>query len=273
MFLSATFLALFALISAGVTIRASRKNAVGVSPVNLGGYETALFMFIVTFLLFVGMSVSKMFSGGRFEESGVYISTVILQVLFSVSSVVFAKKVGISIKIGDIASSIKCGLKFFVACSVSVLSLGVSISLFYKLIFGESIDSQMAVEMFMNIDSVLVKILATFSIIILAPISEELFFRGLLYPSAKGWIASFLGSDDNFEIAKFKQKVSAVSAAVIVSILFSLIHSSAYAAFPLFVMGILLVCCYEKTNSILSPIIAHTLFNLINISMILLIPQ
>ncbi len=273
MIFAAIFLAIFAAVAVGATIRASQKNAVGVPSVFLGSYETALFAFWVTALLYLGISVSKIFSNTQYSESGIYISTVILQILFSISTLLFARKIGLSIKLGDIAVAIRCGVAFFAVCASSVLACGGVISILYKIIFGESIGAQMAVEMFMNIDSLWVKILAAFSIIVLAPISEELFFRGLLYPSAKGWIAMFFGIEkndtlDTFE-KNFKSKVSAVSAAIIVSILFSLIHSSLFAAIPIFLMGILLVCCYEKTNSILAPIIAHSLFNLANVLIIL----
>ncbi len=273
MIFAAIFLAIFAAFAVGATIRASQKNAVGAPSVFLGSYETALFAFMVSMLLFIGISISKIFSAESFSESGVYVSTVILQILFSVCSLLFARKAGVSITLGDIAVALRYGVAFFAVCASAVLACGVAISILYKIIFGESIEAQMAVEMFMNIDSIWVKVLAGVSIIILAPISEELFFRGLLYPSAKGWIAMFFGIEkndtlDTFE-KKFKLKVSTVSAAIIVSILFSLIHSSLFAALPIFLMGILLVCCYEKTNSILAPIIAHSLFNLANVLIIL----
>ena len=64
------------------------------------------------------------------------------------------------------------------------------------------------------------------------------------------------------------RKTATVAAAAAVSFLFSLIHASAYAALPIFLMGLVLVCAYERTNSIVSPVVAHSLFNLVNVAML-----
>jgi len=87
------------------------------------------------------------------------------------------------------------------------------------------------------------------SVIIMAPIAEELLFRGTLYPALKN--------------------AGHPRLAVIVSaILFAAVHAKLELMLPLTLLGIALVWLYEKTGSILAPIFMHATFNLVNFSMI-----
>jgi membrane protease YdiL (CAAX protease family) len=85
----------------------------------------------------------------------------------------------------------------------------------------------------------------------LAPIVEEIFFRGMLYPAIKQ--AGFP------RLATFG-----------VSLLFALIHFNVVSFVPLFVLAILLAALYEHTNNLLAPIAAHALFNGLNFAMLYL---
>lgn len=79
--------------------------------------------------------------------------------------------------------------------------------------------------------------------IILAPISEELLFRGCVYRFLKG-------------------KLKHIQANAITAFLFALLHMHTAAFLPLFLLGMLLCRCYEKTGNIYVCIILHALFNL-----------
>jgi membrane protease YdiL (CAAX protease family) len=85
--------------------------------------------------------------------------------------------------------------------------------------------------------------------IVLAPLAEELLFRGILYPSIKQ--------------AGFPRLALWVSA-----LLFGAIHANAATFLPLVVLALILVWLYEKTDNLLAPIVAHSLFNTINFIML-----
>ena len=81
-----------------------------------------------------------------------------------------------------------------------------------------------------------------FFAIVLAPVAEEFIFRGMLFPFVKqlghprlAWIG--------------------------VSLLFALIHLDVATFVPLFVLALALTWLYEKTDNLLAPIAAHSLFN------------
>ena len=95
------------------------------------------------------------------------------------------------------------------------------------------------------------KLLIIISALLIAPITEEFVFRGILYRGLKGFIG-------------------ALPAILISTILFALVHKNVSSFFVLFLFGILLCYVYEKTESIFSPIFCHMLFNGIMTAMILL---
>jgi membrane protease YdiL (CAAX protease family) len=82
--------------------------------------------------------------------------------------------------------------------------------------------------------------------VMIAPVAEEFIFRGVLYPFVKqlgyprfAWIG--------------------------VNFLFALIHMDAAALMPLFVLALALTWLYERTDNLLAPITAHSLFNAANL--------
>jgi hypothetical protein len=87
-----------------------------------------------------------------------------------------------------------------------------------------------------------------------APFVEEVVFRGILYPFVKQsgfprlavWGTSFL---------------------------FAATHANLMTFLPLAVLSVVLILLYEKTRNLLAPIVAHALFNLINLAWLLSEPS
>jgi membrane protease YdiL (CAAX protease family) len=90
--------------------------------------------------------------------------------------------------------------------------------------------------------------------ILLAPAAEEMLFRGILYPAIKQ--AGF-------------PRVALWGTAL----LFSATHHNAATFLPLALLAVALALLYEKTNSLLAPIAAHSLFNAMNFLVLYLTQQ
>jgi membrane protease YdiL (CAAX protease family) len=86
--------------------------------------------------------------------------------------------------------------------------------------------------------------------VIISPVLEEIFFRRLMYRSLK----------KNFGV---------LLAGTITSFLFAVVHLNLYAFPVLFVLSIILIVIYEKDNTIFSPMLLHSIFNLVMIISIL----
>jgi len=86
--------------------------------------------------------------------------------------------------------------------------------------------------------------------VLVAPVVEEMFFRGLLYGT-------------------LKRHVRPAFAMAAVAVLFGLIHPPVAAQIPMCLFGGLLCYIYEKTGRLLVPIAIHLLFNLYSIGLIM----
>ncbi len=123
----------------------------------------------------------------------------------------------------------------------------ISIALLTKL--GVQVENQEAVKMFLAMNAPGEKIYFAVFTIIIAPVAEEFVFRGMLFPFIKqnGWP----------KLAWFG-----------VSFLFALVHHDAATFASLFALALVFTWLYEKTDCLLAPMFAHSLFNTINLLML-----
>ncbi len=107
-------------------------------------------------------------------------------------------------------------------------------------------EDQLAVTLLAGTKSWWLRVYLGVFAVVLAPVAEEFIFRGMLYPFVKqlGWP----------RLAWFG-----------VSFAFALIHDDAATFVPLFVLALALTWLYEKTDNLLAPIAAHSLFNATNL--------
>lgn len=80
--------------------------------------------------------------------------------------------------------------------------------------------------------------------VVIAPLTEELFFRGILYRTLKSLIDSG-------------------PAILLTSLAFALAHQNLLAFGPLFALSVFLIISYEKSGHLAVPIIYHACFNLL----------
>lgn len=94
--------------------------------------------------------------------------------------------------------------------------------------------------------------LVVLSVVILAPIAEEVFFRGVVFNALRregGRRWAFVGS----------------------AVLFGAIHLSLVLFLPLLLLGLALAWIYERTNNLLAPIAMHATVNGISVILALLV--
>lgn len=122
--------------------------------------------------------------------------------------------------------------------------IGVSIgwSSLLEHAFGAEPERQELVTIMSESDSLPIKLLITFSACVFAPVTEEVLFRGYFYPTLKRHSERFF-------------------AAVVVSMLFAVVHSNTMSVLPLFVLAMSFTIAYELTGCLLVPIAMHALFN------------
>ena len=111
-------------------------------------------------------------------------------------------------------------------------------------------EMQEIVQTMISSNDITIRITILFSAIIVAPMVEEIIFRGYIYPILK----------------RYSHRLFA---GFMTSLLFAVVHGHVEGLVPLLFLAIILTFCYEMTGSILVPILIHALFNGINSCFIL----
>lgn len=106
----------------------------------------------------------------------------------------------------------------------------------------EGADPQALIAIFQDGgDPVAIGLLVVMAVV-LAPVAEELIFRGCIYRF-------------------FKTQTTLLAAQVISAALFSLMHANLFSFVPLLLVGIFLAGVYERSGNLLVPIWFHAFFN------------
>jgi membrane protease YdiL (CAAX protease family) len=134
-----------------------------------------------------------------------------------------------------------------------VLAMVILTSFFGKLIYGPSYELEQHEELKLITETtqILLRILIFVLAVLVAPILEELLFRGLF----QTMLRSFL--------------VKPWPAIIASSVLFAAIHQNVGHWPALFVLAMCLGYAYEKSGSLLRPIFIHALFNGITIAVVI----
>lgn len=97
------------------------------------------------------------------------------------------------------------------------------------------------------------KLILAVAAIVMAPIGEEVCFRGFIYNILRG-------------------RAGVWGAAMATGLLFGVVHCSLVQLLPLTVFGILQCLLYERSKTLLLPMAVHAVFNSLNVMVILLLP-
>lgn len=112
-------------------------------------------------------------------------------------------------------------------------------------------QTQSLVDMIADGDSTSLLVALGFSTVIVAPLTEEITFRGFLYNI-------------------LRQRCGIITATIASSLFFSVIHTALVQEPSLFIFGCLQCYLLEKTKSIIIPIILHMCFNALSVTCIIL---
>ena len=117
---------------------------------------------------------------------------------------------------------------------------------------GASTDPQPALEVFAGLEDVQSRLVIGASVVVFAPLFEEILFRGFLYRNLRDALGPGL-------------------AMVTTGLLFGVAHLDPILILPLAGLGTLLAFLFETTGSLLVPIAVHSLWNLCQLLVVFVI--
>jgi hypothetical protein len=165
-----------------------------------------------------------------------FIVTVLLVLLFTIV-VNRARLSDLGVKHVSSKEYLRYGLMGGGLLLIFIIALGVIINLIHP-----DIQPQLFEDMLREVSSPGGLITLLIMGAVLAPISEELYYRGMIYPVFRGYVGPFWG-------------------AIISGIIFGLVHWDLWRAIPLAAGGVILCYIYEKSGSILVSALAHGVWN------------
>lgn len=112
-------------------------------------------------------------------------------------------------------------------------------------------EAQIPEEVF---DNGHLQVLAGISIVFLAPVVEEVFFRGFIF-------------------AGLRRIIGLWPAAIISSLLFAVVHAQSGLVIPFTVVGLLLAYLYHRSKSIYVPVAMHFFFNAFSFLALVFLPE
>ena len=132
---------------------------------------------------------------------------------------------------------------------VAILGSTLLVSLLVTLTGSEATPEQVLTEGIA--DTPVQLLLAVLAAVVMAPIAEELLFRGLLHRG-------------------LRQRLRIVPATIISSVLFAIVHVDVAASQPLALVGltfvgVVLAVAHERTGSLLVPVVIHATHNAVTI--------
>ncbi len=116
------------------------------------------------------------------------------------------------------------------------------------------VSAQEVVNTFQNAEHASQKILLGLMAVILAPIVEEVMFRGVLFTALKQYLPSWIALWGS-------------------AVLFGLVHANMVSLLPLTLLAVMLAKLYERSGNLWAPIFAHAIFNSINLALMLWLPE
>ncbi len=136
------------------------------------------------------------------------------------------------------------------ACFCPLLMGAVKLIRVVAVKIGERLDDQAVVDMVAQETSL--GLLATVAaiVIVAAPITEELLFRGFLFSA-------------------LRENVGPRRAMFLSAAMFSVLHVSALAVLPIFLLGLLLAWAFHRTKTLAAPIAIHMTHNAITVFFLL----
>lgn len=205
---------------------------------HMWGWKEVLYLFMFVFVI-VPVTVESLFYKyileviGNSLYAGVLMGFIMAVIFTTVVYLFCIKRYKLSWK--DILWTVGAVI-FLIVASIAVLVIMEKMGISFENSKTETVQNDKSIYSFC---------IAVIGAAIISPIYEEILYRGVFYTF-------------------FRNRYGIWSGMFISSIIFTVVHIPTYNTLPVnFLSGVVFAWLYEKTNSILSAMIAHALFNFI----------
>ncbi|MDT8303541.1 MAG: CPBP family intramembrane glutamic endopeptidase [Sedimentisphaerales bacterium] len=197
--------------------------------------------------------------------------------LSTIAVILFLARIHFTRRLKGFGLNIKTIIKDFFVAFVNLLTIwplivsAMGLTVYFgELFWGREYEMQQhqQLKLITEHSQLLSRILIAFVAVIIAPLLEEMLFRGLFQTTIRSYIEAFrplISSPNKPEMERTTDRNGAWLAIVISSVLFTMTHDNTGHWPALFVLGVCLGYSYEKSGSLFRPIFIHSFFNAISI--------
>lgn len=205
-------------------------------------------------------SIARMLIGDLEGWQGDFLDNSVLSIseLTTVAVIIFLARAHFARRLKGFGLNVRTVFKDFSVAFLNLLTVwplmmaAITLTIFFgALIWGREYRMQQhqELQLITQYSQLPLRVLIVVVAVVVAPLLEELLFRGLFQTA----IRSFLSA--------FRLRQSAWLSILISSGLFAIIHANAGHWPALFVLGVCLGYAYEKSGSLFRPIFIHSIFN------------
>jgi len=234
--------------------------------------------FIPLFIWFgavsLAISITEKLAGDLQDWQSDFLDNLILSIggLTATAVIIFLARAHFARRLKGFGLNIRAIHKDFVVAFVNLLTIWplmmaaiiLTIS-FGKHIWGQEYEIQphQELELITQYPQLPLRILIAVVAVVIAPVLEELLFRGLVQTMIRSYLDARCLILDTRQESRIENRESrkAWLAILISSGLFTVVHANAGHWPALFVLGVCLGYAYEKSGSLFRPIFIHSLFN------------
>lgn len=171
-----------------------------------------------------------------------FINVLICSYVFYIVRIKYGQSVAaLGLTFADLSSNIKLGIKKYLITLPIIILAGFIINLL-STYYGIMPETQDVVQWVLGERSFFVLFSLVFFGVVVAPVVEEILFRGFLQSA-------------------LKNSMGGQYATLVSSALFAAVHMDAFAFLQIFILGMLLGNLYERTQTLAASVVVHILHN------------
>ncbi len=171
-----------------------------------------------------------------------FINVLICSYVFYIVRIKYGQSVAaLGLTFADLSSNIKLGIKKYLITLPVIILAGFIINLI-STYYGIMPEMQDVVQWVLGERSFFVLFSLVFFGVVVAPVVEEILFRGFLQSA-------------------LKNSMGGQYATLVSSALFAAVHMDAFAFLQIFILGMLLGNLYERTQTLAASVVVHILHN------------
>jgi len=232
-------------------------------PVSWNVSDLVRIILVIVFMAYIigmiGTALFKAFNINMSMNLGMIINTFFIDIVAGIVIVYFVvykykeNLEALGLKLSSSFKNILSGITGYIFM-LPLLFTVLAVSVWLLNIIGYTPPPQPVFEVFMKESRSRVLLFLTIFVSVFGPIIEEMFFRGFMYSAIKKRFGVLIGM-------------------ILSASIFSVLHTNIVGFLPIMVLGMFLAYLYEKTGSLVAPMVVHIIHNSVIIAFVFFVKE